>query len=106
MKNIIKEFKRTLTEMDFDGIHMDQYGFPKYAKSLKNPVIDFAKELPSLINDTIDSVQDIEKESQLNRDLNKDMGDDVESFAHGALGMDHPDKIEEETSSRATKAGL
>lgn len=45
------------------------------------------------------ALQDIEKESQLNRDLNKDMGDDVESFAHGALGMDHPDKIEEENDS-------
>ena len=43
--------------------------------------------------------QDIEKESQLNHDLNKDVGDDVESFAHGALGMDHPDKIEEENDS-------
>ncbi len=45
------------------------------------------------------ALQDIEKESQLNRDLKKDMGDDVESFAHGALGMDHPDKIEEENDS-------
>lgn len=45
------------------------------------------------------ALQDIEKESQLNNDLNKDVGDDVESFAHGALGMDHPDKIEEENDS-------
>lgn len=45
------------------------------------------------------ALQDIEKESQLNHDLNKDVGDDVESFAHGALGMDHPDKIEEENDS-------
>ncbi|WP_443111758.1 hypothetical protein [Aliivibrio sp. S3MY1] len=45
------------------------------------------------------ALQDIEKESQLNRDSNKGMGDDVESFAHGALGMDHPDKIEEENDS-------
>ncbi|WP_244298199.1 hypothetical protein [Aliivibrio finisterrensis] len=45
------------------------------------------------------ALQNIEKESQLNHDLNKGMGDDVESFAHGALGMDHPDKIEEENDS-------
>ncbi len=45
------------------------------------------------------ALQDIEKESQLNRNLTKDVSDDVESFAHGALGMDHPDKIEEENDS-------
>lgn len=45
------------------------------------------------------ALQDIEKESQLKNDLNKDVSDGVESFAHGALGMDHPDKIEEENDS-------
>ena len=45
------------------------------------------------------ALQDIEKESQLNLNLDKDVSDDVESFAHGALGMDHPDKIEEENDS-------
>ena len=45
------------------------------------------------------ALQDIEKESQANRELNKGVTDDVESFAHGALGIDHPDKIEEENDS-------
>jgi dextranase len=61
-KHIIKEFRRTILEMDFDGIHLDQYGFPKYAKSTKNPLIDLAKEIPTFINDTIDEIQDIDKE--------------------------------------------
>lgn len=45
------------------------------------------------------ALQDIEKESQANRESNKGVTDDVESFAHGALGIDHPDKIEEENDS-------
>lgn len=31
--HIICEFKKAITEMDFDGIHMDTYGFPKIAYS-------------------------------------------------------------------------
>lgn len=45
------------------------------------------------------ALQDIEKDSQLNHDSKKGMSDDVESFAHGALGIDHPDKIKEENDS-------
>lgn len=41
------------------------------------------------------ALQEIEKESQANK-AEKTVGDKVESFAHGALGMDHPDKIKEE----------
>jgi dextranase len=61
-KHIIKEFRRTITEMNFDGIHLDQYGFPKYAKSTVNPLIDLSKEIPTFINETIDEVKDIDKE--------------------------------------------
>ncbi|NVD06258.1 hypothetical protein FCU94_04955 [Vibrio sp. JPW-9-11-11] len=39
------------------------------------------------------ALQEIDKESKLPE---KSVGDKVESFAHGALGMDHPDKIKEE----------
>lgn len=40
------------------------------------------------------ALQQIEKDSKV--EDGKTVGDKVESFAHGALGMDHPDKIEEE----------
>ncbi|RTZ15773.1 hypothetical protein EJ063_11915 [Vibrio aquaticus] len=42
------------------------------------------------------ALQEIEKESKTAPQDGKSVGDKVESFAHGALGMDHPDKIEEE----------
>lgn len=34
VKHIINEYKDTLSRLDFDGIHMDTYGFPKKAYSL------------------------------------------------------------------------
>ncbi len=61
-KHIIKEFARTIDEMDFDGIHLDQYGFPKYAKSVTNEYIDLAQEIPSFINDTIDETEHLKEE--------------------------------------------
>lgn len=42
------------------------------------------------------ALQQIEKDGKEASAENKTVGDKVESFAHGALGMDHPDKIEEE----------
>lgn len=42
------------------------------------------------------ALQEIDKESKLAKEGEKSVGDKVESFAHGALGIDHPDKIEQE----------
>lgn len=42
------------------------------------------------------ALQQIEKDGKTTSEEGKTVGDKVESFAHGALGMDHPDKIEEE----------
>ncbi|MDK9736737.1 hypothetical protein KI655_05440 [Vibrio sp. D404a] len=42
------------------------------------------------------ALQQIDKEAKKVEAENETVGDKVESFAHGALGMDHPDKIEEE----------
>ena len=42
------------------------------------------------------ALQEIEKESAKMPSAEKSVGDKVESFAHGALGMDHPDTIKEE----------
>lgn len=41
------------------------------------------------------ALQQIEKDAAANPE-DKGVGDKVESFAHGALGMDHPDKFKEE----------
>lgn len=45
------------------------------------------------------ALQEIEKDTKAAEKAEKSVGDKVESFAHGALGMDHPDKIEEEDGS-------
>jgi prophage DNA circulation protein len=42
------------------------------------------------------ALQEIEKDSKAVQEGDKTVSDKVESFAHGALGMDHPDKIKEE----------
>ncbi|EDP59246.1 hypothetical protein [Vibrio sp. AND4] len=42
------------------------------------------------------ALKQIDSESKKVEAENKTVSDQVESFAHGALGMDHPDTIEEE----------
>ena len=45
------------------------------------------------------ALKQIDHESKKVEAENKTVGDQVESFAHGALGMAHPDTIEEEDGS-------
>ncbi|MDF2153811.1 hypothetical protein [Vibrio sp. CAU 1672] len=45
------------------------------------------------------ALQEIDQQGQQSEKENKTVGDKVESFAHGALGMDHPDKIKQEEDS-------
>ncbi|CAH8202966.1 hypothetical protein [Vibrio aestuarianus] len=42
------------------------------------------------------ALQELEKDNKVDQNKEKTVGDKVESFAHGALGLDHPDKIPEE----------
>ncbi|MFA9397963.1 MAG: glycoside hydrolase family 66 protein [Clostridiaceae bacterium] len=52
--HIINEFYKAI-KFGFDGIHMDQYGFPKEAISIlncKNTVRNLREDFPNLINDT------------------------------------------------------
>ena len=44
----------------------------------------------------LSALKEIDKEAKRVAAENETVTDKVESFAHGALGMDHPDKIEEE----------
>ncbi|HAS6202102.1 TPA: hypothetical protein I7162_11495 [Vibrio vulnificus] len=44
----------------------------------------------------LSALQELDKESKKVEAENKTVGDKVESFTYGALGMDHPDKIKEE----------
>lgn len=47
----------------------------------------------------LSALQEIEHESKKAEDDNKSVGEKVESFTHGALGMERPDKLEDEDSS-------
>ncbi len=45
------------------------------------------------------ALQEIDQESKAVLAENKTVSEKVESFAHGALGMDHPDKVKKEEDS-------
>ncbi len=47
----------------------------------------------------LEALKQIDKESKAEAEKDKSVGDKVESFAYGALGMEHPDKAEEEQDS-------
>lgn len=48
--------------------------------------------------DLLEALKQIDKESK-SKDADKSVGDEVESFTYGALGMEHPDKLKEEKDS-------
>lgn len=64
-KHIIKEFADTIRVMDFDGIHMDQYGFPKYAKNQAGRVVDVGGTFASLIDATKVAVNGVKIQNQM-----------------------------------------
>ncbi|MCE0492924.1 hypothetical protein [Vibrio salinus] len=47
----------------------------------------------------LEALKQIDKESKTEAEKDKSVGDKVESFTYGALGMEHPDKAEEEQDS-------
>lgn len=52
MHHLLKQFEEILTNTDFDGIHLDQYGDPKVGYDIHGNFIDLAEELPKSINAT------------------------------------------------------
>lgn len=51
-EHIIRQYHNAITEMGFDGIHMDTYGFPKTALNHEGKIIHLEEDFPSLITDT------------------------------------------------------
>ncbi|HEX8597849.1 MAG TPA: glycoside hydrolase family 66 protein [Chloroflexia bacterium] len=47
---IVAEFAEAVREMGFDGIHLDQYGFPKTAVTASGEKVDLAEHFPLLID--------------------------------------------------------
>ena len=63
--HIIKQYENAIYELDFDGIHMDTYGFPKTAISrLRNvsELVYLDEQLPILIDNTKRKLQKLRPE--------------------------------------------
>ena len=64
--HIINEFRLALIEMNFDGIHMDQYGFPKTAISgFDNSFVDLKRDFAPLIDATKEMANEVMKDSMI-----------------------------------------
>ncbi len=51
-EHLLGEFARVLTETDFDGIHLDQYGAPKVGRNAAGERVDLAEVFPAFIDET------------------------------------------------------
>lgn len=60
--HMIEQYARAVSEVGFDGIHMDTYGFPKTAYSYqRQQLIRLEEEYPSLIDDTKKRLEEIKE---------------------------------------------
>lgn len=50
-EHILREFDAAVFELGFDGIHMDQYGFPKLAYDASGALVDLSVDFLSMINE-------------------------------------------------------
>ena len=60
-EHILREFEQAVRELDFDGIHMDQYGFPKLAYDNVGAMVDLAADFPSMIDEAAARLGAIER---------------------------------------------
>jgi len=64
-QHIIDEYKKTISQLGFDGIHMDTYGFPKKAysnDSKADELIEMDQAFPVLINNTKKQLSEIKED--------------------------------------------
>jgi len=54
---IVKQFTKAVREMNFMGIHMDTYGFPKNVHDVSGATFSLSDKFPDLINRTNQQVQ-------------------------------------------------
>jgi dextranase len=47
---IVAEFAHAIRALDFDGIHLDQYGFPQIARTADGELVDLSTHFPPLID--------------------------------------------------------
>nr|WP_232243252.1 glycoside hydrolase family 66 protein [Paenibacillus sp. GSMTC-2017] len=66
--HIVAEYRKAVTELDFDGIHMDTYGFPKTGWSRRNgkPRLErLEDQFPVLIESTREALASVKDDSCL-----------------------------------------
>ncbi len=63
--HIVNEYAKAVSQVGFDGIHMDTYGFPKTAFSSTKERIRLDEEYPHLIEDTKKKLNQIRKDNYL-----------------------------------------
>jgi dextranase len=57
-EHLLGEFGRVLDELDFDGIHLDQYGAPKVGYNAAGERVDLAQAIPAFIDRTAQVVHE------------------------------------------------
>ena len=64
---IINEYVKAVTDMPFDGIHMDQYGFPKsaFVGSADGPAVFLDEHFGPLIDDSARAVQEAKSSAKV-----------------------------------------
>jgi len=62
--HLLKQYRSAIVEMDFDGIHMDTYGFPKTAWDVDGSVVHLEDSFCSLINETNEIICSIKKDNK------------------------------------------
>ncbi|MFD2673547.1 glycoside hydrolase family 66 protein [Marinicrinis sediminis] len=66
--HIIGEYRKTIEQVDFDGIHMDTYGTPKTAISKwggEEKVVKLEEHFPALINHTREALEQVKEDIAL-----------------------------------------
>jgi dextranase len=63
-RHIIGEFKKAIEQFDFDGIHMDTYGFPKTAFSVvgEKKLVNLKEYFPIIINNLKKELKSVKKD--------------------------------------------
>jgi dextranase len=56
--HLLGQFARVLDELDFDGIHLDQYGAPKIGYNAAGERVDLAQAIPAFIDQTAQVVHE------------------------------------------------
>ncbi|MBE6723111.1 MAG: hypothetical protein E7572_11690 [Ruminococcaceae bacterium] len=63
--HIVNEYAKAVSQVGFDGIHMDTYGFPKTAFTSEGKMIRLDAEYPRLINDAKERLNQVQPENYL-----------------------------------------